>query len=384
MKSKYSPFFAALSVLPLFACHAASKPVTMADSFDLDLFGPHVDDLHSPYVAGARIGITVSVSNGAGQSEWTLESSNPAVVSVASPLSAGSATILAAGPGQTTLMVRDATGAVVDSHTVSVAVPDQVSLYAEGLLLTGAGDSAAEITHASIVTGGEATFLVRYFLDGTELYGSGALTPTATANLTASTVSETFAQARDFLQVATLPSAGATESVSLAIANHVVAQVPVAVVAPQAVTKVSIDPQSTSGAQDGDQLTLYAHAVDATDAEVYGAGFTWSASGVSGGSFAEDGGFVPVVPAGAGPADLFFYTYASSQSETVTAAYDGFAPSAIVHAHGGSVGSTANVACAVANAAAGAGAGPWGAGVAMAMTGVGLARRRRSRRRVAK
>src|ERR1700722_9886154 len=49
--------------LALAGCSTASKPVTMADSFDLDIFGPHGDDLHTPYVAGAEFQITVSAGS---------------------------------------------------------------------------------------------------------------------------------------------------------------------------------------------------------------------------------------------------------------------------------------------------------------------------------
>ena len=135
-----------------------SRPVTMADSFDLDLFGPHVDDLHTPYVAGASFAITVSASSSQSQAGWSLSSSDPAVFRVESALSGGSANVTAVAPGQATLNVLNASGEVMDSHPISVAIPDQVNLYAEGLLVTGASDSAAQITQASIVAGGRPRF----------------------------------------------------------------------------------------------------------------------------------------------------------------------------------------------------------------------------------
>jgi hypothetical protein len=357
-----------LLVLPsvLAACNGGSKPVTMNDSFDLDLFGPHVDDLHTPYVAGAGFSIGVSAGSGS-QAGWTLSSSNPDVLRVETPLSGGSADVTAVNPGQATLSVLDATGKVLDSHPVSVAIPDQVSLYAEGLLVTGAPDSAAQVTQASVVAGGEATFLVRYFAQGTELYGSGALQTTATTGLTTSTVSESFATARDFLQVTVPSTAAANGSVSLVIDNVVVGQVPITTVSPTVVTQVTIAAQSTAGAQNGTSLTLYAHAVDATAADVYGASFDWSVSGD-----ADAGGSA----AWGGPADLFFYNYDSSVSETVRATYDGFSPSTVVHGQGGSVGSTGDVGCTVGRAP---GPGGTSAGMiaAFALTGIAFARRAR-------
>src|SRR5277367_3419883 len=99
-----------------------SQPVTMADSFDLDIFGPHVDDLHTPYVAGAAFTITVNASGSQSQGGWTLTSSNPNVLRVDAPLVDGSADVTAVGPGQATLLVLNASGSVVDSHPVSVAI----------------------------------------------------------------------------------------------------------------------------------------------------------------------------------------------------------------------------------------------------------------------
>jgi hypothetical protein len=362
-----------------------SRPVTMADSFDLDLFGPHVDDLHTPYVAGASFAITVSASSSQSQAGWSLSSSDPAVFRVESALSGGSANVTAVAPGQATLNVLNASGEVMDSHPISVAIPDQVNLYAEGLLVTGASDSAAQITQASIVAGGQATFLVRYFLQGTELYGSGALQTTTTTGLTAATVSETFATARDFLQVSTPETVGATGSVSLVIDNVVVGQVPITDVAASAVTQVSILQQSAAGVQNGTQLTLYAHAVDSTAADVYGASFNWSTNTNGNAQSAQnqesdsDAGIVW----GGGPADLFFYDYESGSSETVTASYDGFSPSVVVHGQGGSVGSTANVACAVGVApGSGGGGASWPALGALVFAGVAFAKRRRCPRLV--
>jgi len=351
----------------LFGCSfsgagSSGKSVTMADAFDLDIFGPHEDDLHSPYVSGARFGISVLATGN--QQGWTLSSSDPNVMRVTSSLVGGTATVTAGSPGHATLSVLDSTGALLDSHAVTVEVPDQVSLYAEGLLLTGAPDSTAQVSHASIVAGGEATFLVRYFAQGVELYGSGALQPTGTGGVTATTVSASFASDRDFLQV-TAPAKGASASVSLAVNHLVVGEVPITSVDASAVTQVSVMQQSSDAATTGTSLALYAHATDATSAEVYGASFDWSINGVSQSSVLVGG-----------PADLFFYSFDPTTIETVTAAYEGFAPSSVVHGHGGYVGSTANVGCALARAPGVDGASS-AAAFGLALAGLASARRRR-------
>jgi hypothetical protein len=366
------PLFAFAFAAALPGCNSGSKPVTMADSFDLDIFGPHVDDLHTPYVAGADFAITVSASDSQQtQNGWTLSSSNPNVLRVTSPLSGGSANVQAANAGQATVSVLDATGKVIDSHPVTVEIPDQVNLYAEGQLLTGAPDSVAQVTAASIVSGGEATFLVRYFAQGTELYGSGALQSTATNGITTGSASESFATARDFLQVTVPANDGASGSVSLLIDDVSVGEVPITTVNASAVTQVSILSQSAAGASSGTSLTLYAHAVDATAADVYGASFDWSIVGQT------DGG-QPTQGFSSGPADLFFYNYDAAATETVIASYDGFSPSATVHGQGGSVGSTANVGCSIGVApGTPSGGGVPGIIVAIALGGIAAAAGRR-------
>ena len=162
MRPALSLLVAALAAVALTGCTAAgartaSGSVTMADDFDRDVFGPHVGDLHTPYLAGAHFQVSVTTGREQNGTGWTLSSSDPDVLRVVSPPAGGSATVAAGRPGRTVLSVLDAKGAVLDSHAVTVAAADQVSLYSEGLLLTGAPDAVARVTRANIVAGGEAT-----------------------------------------------------------------------------------------------------------------------------------------------------------------------------------------------------------------------------------
>jgi hypothetical protein len=373
-------FLAALAA-PI-ACGGSSHgSVTMADAFDLDIFGAHVNELHTPYVAGASFNITVGSDDPRSGAGWTLSSSDPDVIRVTSPLLGGSATVGTRRPGQATLSVIDESGAVLTSRVVTVAVPDQVNLYAQGLLLTGAPDSVAQLTQASVVRGGEATFLARYFSQGTELYGNGVLQSTATAGVTTTTVSPVFASDRDFLQIAPSPESEPLDvaMVSLLVDQAVVGQVPITVVDGASITHVTVLPQPTDNPQQGDSLLLYAHAVDETSTEVYGASFSWRVDGqASWESQPADGGFVDSSSAvGSQPADLFFYTFDPSATETVAAELDGFAPQIIVHGHGGTVGSTAEVGCSVAVVGAHAGLPTWAPGFTLLSVLSMMLRRRR-------
>ena len=353
---------------------AAAPPApagVMADSFDQDIFGPQQNGLHSPYLAGAQFSIYVTSPTLSDTTGWTLASSDPAVIRVVTPLSpyGGDATVIAGGDGQATLTVRDASGALVDSQVVTVALPDTVSLFAEGLLLTGAGDAASQVTEASIVTGGDATFLVRYWKQGTELAGSGALQATASSGMTATTSpgGGGIAPARDFLYVAP-PAMGASGSVKLMLASVVVSTIPITTVDPATVTHVDMVAQSTESAKKGDMRVVYAHAVDANAANVYGASFDWSVNGLA----------APIIYASSGPSDLFEYTYNPSASETVGAAFESFSPTTVVRGQGGIVDSTADqMACAVRRATGTGGTG----GVAAVMVGIGLIAAGRRRRK---
>jgi len=357
---------ASLAALALAGC-GASQPVTMADSFDLDLFGPHQDDLHSPYVAGSQFNITVSSTSNQDETGWTLTSSDRQVLQVSAGLLEGIAGVVCAGAGTATLRVLDAKGNVLDSHAVTVAIPDRVGIYAEGPLLTGASDQTALVTQASVVTGGEATFLVRYFAQGTELYGSGALSVTGTGGVTATTTSASFAAARDFLQVSPAPM-GASGTVSLVIDDTVLGELPITAVEPSSVTLVTILSQATDSAQKGDSLALYAHAIDATSSDVYGASFDWRIDGQVQPSAYYDA-----------PVDLFFYSYDSSISENVAATYETFAPYAVVHGQGGSVASTGFIGCALGGALGTSGTSSSFLVLGLAIAGAFAARRKRSR-----
>jgi hypothetical protein len=321
---------------------SVAHPVTMSDSFDLDIFGAHTNTLHFPYLAGSQFSISVSSNTNADMTGWTIVSSDPDVIRVG-PLYNGSSNVTTGGDGQATISVVDESGRVQDSQDVTVELPDQVSIYAQGLLLTGAGDTASEVTSVSVLSGGEAIFLVRYFKEGTELFGSGALTTTATGDVTASTVlggdGNLLAAARDFVEVTPPSGAGGSGSLSLVLANVVVSTLPVTTVT--SVSHVDLVAQSTETAKTGDPLVVYAHAVDATGQNVFGASYGWTVNGASVGD--------PQYDVSSGPSDLFEYNYNPSVTETVGADLDSFSPTTTVHGQGGTVDSTVeqSLACAV-------------------------------------
>jgi hypothetical protein len=363
-------------------CNNNGQRVTMQDDFDLDLFGPHTDDLHTPYVVGARFNIDVTATDGSNTAGWTLQSSDPTVFSIGtapaqpgqSASSAFSEPVVAVAAGQATVTVLDNDGKTVDSHVVVVGIPDSVQLYAHGKLIAGESDVQALVSTAQVVSGGDATFLVRYFEAGTELSGSGALAPTATGAIAASAEQSTLATARDWLEVD--GSAPGTGQVSLVVGGLPLSTLPVTVVGQSAIQTVTLLQQSTAQANDGATLWVVGRALDAQSNDVYGASYQWSFQGASLGSASPIFSNQPTVPT-----DLVSYTYQSNASGTVLASLGTLDASTVVHAQAGSVGvsSTADVACSV-GAAPGAGlAGGASAAFGLAAIAAGAVRRRRVR-----
>ena len=337
----------------------------MQDSFEITLFGPAQEDLHTPYVAGAKFDINVATTGYSSVSTaWTLTSSDPTVLRVDTQSTQLDFHVTAVGTGHATLTVADASGKVLDQHDIDVAEPDSVQLAAHGLLLAGQSDSQAQVTQASLVAGGTATFLVRYYKGSQELYGNGAVTTTSTGAVTATTRTSSFSDARDWVEL-DAGQAG-TGQVALAVGGQTVATIPAQVVAPNVIASIGALAQDTTGAKDGDTLYVFARAFDAQGGDLYGASFSWQVAGVTIGATASSA-----------PSDVLTYSYKGSADETLSVVLDGHSSSIDVHGTGGTIGSTENVGCSVAKAP-GDGAAPGGVMVlALAAAGVFAARRRR-------
>jgi hypothetical protein len=341
------------------------KSVGMEDSFTLHLFGPETDTIHTPYVAGAKFGISIATT-GYTDSEttgWHIVSSDPSVLSVGGAGS-GSGSAVAKRPGHAVLSVVDAKGNALDLHPVDVDEPDTVELHAHGLMMAGYSDTQSQITHTGVIAGGTATFLVRYFKGSQELWGNGAVTTSATGEVTAATAQSGFGDASDWVRI-TGTKMG-TGEVSLSVGGSTVATVPVDVVAAENVSSVSLLAQSEANAKEGTLLYVFGRTQDANGADLYGGSFEWTADGVSLQASALNV-----------PSDMVSYTYDSKKSESIGATLGGYSSAVDVHGKNVAVGSSADVGCSVAR---GAGAGGGGfAGFALVLGGAGLVAVRRRR-----
>ncbi len=355
------------------ACNTdPGKSVAMQDTLDLTLGGPVHDDMHSPYVAGSKFTVNInstdySVSESA---NWTLRSSDPSVIQIGAPVTSGTGfQVSALGTGHTVLSVLDSGGSVLDSHAVDVAQPDHVELCSHGLLLAGYSDTQAQITQANIVEQGTATFLVRYYLGGQEIWGNNAVTATGSGAVTAMTTTSTLGDERDWVRV-DAAQAGSGQ-VALVIGNAPATVVPTTVVASTSIHSVGALAQSDSGASDGNVLYVFARAFDAGGGDIYGGSFYWTAGGAPAAS--------TTLASANQPTDALAYTYKRSASEAVSVALDGFTSSPVtIHGTGATVTSTAATNCSVGGAP-GRGAGAAGAVMLGLVAAGGLAARGRRR-----
>src|SRR5262245_19539964 len=154
----------------------------LSDDVDLELdFGlSHSDELHTPYVQGARVVIFVNTSRSQDKTGWRLVSSRPDVLEVEGG-DGRSFDCTARGEGIAQLRVYDAGGDLVDTGTVEVLAPDEAQLFAHGPLMIGRPDGEAAIgDELRVLEGGTATFLVKYFRGGRPLFGNHALAAPST------------------------------------------------------------------------------------------------------------------------------------------------------------------------------------------------------------
>jgi MYXO-CTERM domain-containing protein len=358
---------AAIAYLASGCVAAQQHTASLQDSFTGDVLAPllgNPNGLSSPYAQGSKFTITVVAGNGADPSGWTLTSSNPGVMAIGThdreqwPVTAASA-------GQSTLSVVDEKGETVDTATIEVDVVTDVRLYAQGLLLAGRSDQESRVDSVQMVSGGTATFLVRYFSGAQELAAINGLVPTPSGAASAKIVG-TNLSVRDFLEV-TAPTAG-TGSIDLTVGTlH--SEVAVAAVDPLSISSITLAPQSESGATKGQMLYVFGRALDSHGADIFGASFSWQVGGTQ---------VSPEPFYRSGPIDLLTYEYDGSQTETVNALASGF--SAAVNVHGSPATTTehttANLGCSMAPGKS----GPVGLGSTgvLGLAALLVARRRRA------
>ncbi len=356
-------------LLPLLATAACGDTVHINDSidldFDFDLTPPSVDaDLHRPYVIGSQIDIHISDSDeDVRVDQWHVASADPSIFQI-NKVTPGDRTLsldcLAAGPGSTEIIVYNGEHERARAR-VEVAVPDRVELDAHAWMIIGQGEKAPA-SEARLVEGGTATYLVRYFLGGRELFGNGALAVVAPEGVVAEKRRTFLFEQREWLTLTgSTPGQGTLE---LGAHDRIYTSLPLTVVPTTDIDRVEIHGSDESRAQKDQYLVALAQAYDAQDRRIFGVEYRWSVDSVL----------------EAGDGDLYRYKYKPGQTAMLIADDGTHSAAAPLHVGEGYVDSSNNVGCAIA-APGRAGHGRATSSVGLAVFGLALfvARRRRAR-----
>jgi hypothetical protein len=318
------------------------------------LVGPS-DDLHSPYVKGAKFNLFVHESQQSRvRPSWRIASEHPGILAVTDVRveeyeSSGerrrylSARAAAVGEGATHVVVLDDGGEVVHRAPVEVLRPDRIDLLAHGPLLVRRPPAQALTTEAQVLRGGTATFLARYYRGGRQLSGNGVLGAMVPAGanpppVTARIVKSFLFEDRDWLQVTAArdgqgPMPPTTVDVQLLADGEPAGRVRVIAVDEAAIARVALSAEEARGAENGQWLVVLAEAFDAQGRPVYGVTYTWNFGGKP-----EQG-----------LGDLYRYEYEEGMHKLLTATHGGMSAGAMIEARKGFVSSTNRIGCAVAS-----------------------------------
>jgi hypothetical protein len=346
----------------LTGCHTYA----LADDIRLDLdFSPveltgPSDDLHVPYVQGTKVDIWVLGTDSDDVSEFTLESDDPAVLSVDSVDTTAAIAHCTAHQAGTATIHALKSGSEVTSSEVTVAAPTRAVLQPSGPLFVKDPITVADGETLQVLNGGTATYLVQYFNGTQQLFGNGVLEATPSDGITATPETTFLFQVQEWLQIS--PSALGTQTVALSANGVPLQTLTVSSVDETAVASVSVEAEDPSGAKDGDFLTVLAQSFDAAKQPIFGVQYTWSLAGEE----------------ATGEGDLFDFPFASGQTNTITANFSGLSASTSIEAKPGTgtVTSSNDIGCTAAPLG-GAPAGSWSAiGLAIAALAVARLRRR--------
>jgi hypothetical protein len=247
-------------------------------------FSSTVDILHSPYVIGAQFSVYVLDNgdlNSRNLADWTFESSSPAVIHVVGGSSPPVVDLAAVGAGTTSFIVRDASGQIVGTHTVEVAVPDSAVVQANAWRLIGRSDSDSTVDGARVLIGGTASFMVEWFARKELLSGSRALSVHDAGTASVDTMQLPWSPVRDWFKVS--PTDSTPVELRLSAGSADVRSFVVLPTASTEVASVALVGDSENGARTGDGLRLLGQAYDSEDQTILGVDFDWQVFGSSSG-----------------------------------------------------------------------------------------------------
>ena len=293
--------------------------------FELDFVTLDVsDELHTPYVVGAKVAISVVDTE---QRGVRLESSDESVLRIDDQAD-GRANCTATGPGVASITARTATGDDLDEGQVMVMEPTHVELRSHGFQLV----HMPQVDEAPLIlAGGLATFEVVYFAGPIVLHGNGAL-GAAAEGVSATPKQTMLFERREWLQLQS-DTAG-TRSLRLTAGGKAIGEVPVEFVGPEAVDKVILFHELNALPEDdkdavGKEITVLAQAFDSGARPIYGVQYSWDLDG--------DGQ--------EGLGDLFRYVAQPGNEKVLGAQFNGVRGEMTVETSGGVVDSSNKLGC---------------------------------------
>ena len=321
-----------LAIPALLTLTGCGPDVTLADDFDIDFdFSLRASDaLHAPYVRGAHVRLRARTDDeGTDTSQWSIRSRNPAVLAPLDP--AQEHQFLAESAGTAEVQVLDVDDSVLHAAVIEVAVPDRATLQAHAPMFVGRNDPPVG-DRVTVLAGGSATFLVRYWQGDRELHGNGVLTAAADATVAVQAQTSFLVENREWLTVT--PGEPGDHVVQIFADGVPVGALAVHVVTAEAVEAILLTGQDESQAKAGDALTVLAEAFDLDGNPVYGVDFGWDLDGAP-----EQG-----------QGDLYTYEYRPSRTRTLCARFNTSEAAATIHAGIGGVGTSNTVGCSTGSA----------------------------------
>ncbi len=350
--------------LAMLVLNSGCSRYSMSDDIDLDFnWSLTVSDaMHLPYVAGANVVISLHDAQedddfSARQAEraaWQYTSSRPEVLRIESKHD-GRATCFATGPGRSLVSVHDGEGELLHETEIEVRAPTRIELRPHGLLLV---ERNVVDSDPKILSGGTATFLVRYFDGDERLFGNGSLTATTDGDDDLEPLETFLFENREWLQI--VARGFDTETIQLWANGEPISKVTVTSMAASDVDSISLvhgplpnDEADAEGQHDG---LVLAQARDEHGNAIYGVEV----------SFDLDGDGEP------GQGDLFRYRHDPAVTSVLGAEFDGLRAETTIHSSEGFVDSSNDVGCSVGNGKPGSTA--W---LILAACGLSAVRRRR-------
>lgn len=303
--------------------------------------GSESEGLSRPYARGTTVNLRVTDATVAqSDTTWQIVSDNPAVFAV-DGITIDNGALIAVGralaDGDTTVrVVHDGKTVVTEAAVVRSA--NQARIYTHASFrISGRTDTAlaaAQLSSATVLVNGKASFAIAYFSDSDRLFGRGILETTPNPALTVENKTTTGVTTNEFLFVT--PTIAGAHTLELRQGDTILASLPIDAVDASALASITLEEEQGTDASNGSEVWLYAKVADNQQRDVLGVYVDWLLNGAP---QADKNG----KPAAKG--DLYRYNRDKSKTVTVTAKFGALEVQKDVHASVGFVYDTTYLGC---------------------------------------